>query len=92
MTEAGTLSGRFPYALAALLKPYDLENSPPDVNFKGVMLKELKHVVGRQSDNKLAELPNSEEYLNECVEKKRWQDFTNLFLAATFINRQRGEE
>jgi len=92
LTDDGTLSGRFPYALAALLRPYDFENAPPDAIFKDVVLKELKHVVGRQSDNKLNDLPHAGRYLDECVKNKRWQDFVNLFLAAAFINRQRGEE
>ncbi len=92
LTDDGKLSGRFPYALSELLKPYDFENATPDKGFQGVVLAELQHVIKRQSDNKLADIQYAKKYLDECAEKNRWQDFVNLFLAAAFINRQRGEE
>jgi CRISPR/Cas system-associated protein Cas10 (large subunit of type III CRISPR-Cas system) len=88
------LSGRFPYALAELLKPYQLNaKQPPPAGFKDVVWAEFLHVLDRQSQGKLKEkdVPLAKTYLEQCVNQNKWQDFSNLFLAETFINRQRGE-
>lgn len=92
--DEATLSGRFPYALADLLKSYRLNaKTKPDPSFEEVIRKEFLHVLKRQSQGKLDEsdMPLAKSYLSECVTNGRWEDFANLFLAATFINRQRGE-
>ncbi len=50
LTEADQLSGRFPYALAGLLKPYALEQAKPD-ELKAmlpVVQAEVRHVLSRQ--------------------------------------------
>ncbi len=46
------LSGRFPYALAALLQPYELGKMEKDsfVKFKDVILSEVSHVLERQGE------------------------------------------
>ena len=49
---APKLSGRFPYALAALLRPYELETMKSDAfaDFKKVLLYEVAHVLVRQGE------------------------------------------
>ena len=93
LTAADKLSGRFPYALAALLKPYALQGAMPD------MLPVLQNEVRRVLDQQGADLPEDErkalaagidDYLEST--KFRLQDFINLFLAETFINRSREEK
>ncbi|QBG48944.1 type III-B CRISPR-associated protein Cas10/Cmr2 [Verrucomicrobia bacterium S94] len=94
-SEDEKLSGRFPYALAELLKPYrlDAEEKSPK-SFRDVVWSEFCHVLYQQSDGRLSprDLPLADGYLDHCVESNRWADFPNLFLAAAFINRPRGEE
>ncbi|NLB68551.1 MAG: type III-B CRISPR-associated protein Cas10/Cmr2 [Lentisphaerae bacterium] len=100
------LSGRFPYALAALLQPYDLEKSDTAdlVAMKSVIEKEVEHVLSRQGANLGSDkegLANKiSTWLEECwattsvegnVSEPRPQDFINLFLVETFMNRMRGE-
>ena len=55
--HAPKLSGRFPYALAALLRPYELETMKPDdfAGFKEVLLCEAAHVLVRQGEKLGAE-------------------------------------
>ncbi len=93
-TETAPISGRFPYALAALLKPYALQGKLPD-NMHGVIREEFRHIVQQQgaglnNDQKaeLAELGNA--WLEET--RDHLEDFINLFLVETFINRQHGEQ
>ncbi len=112
------LSGRFPYALAALLQPYALEESDHEAlaAMRSVIEKEVEHVLSRQG----AELKGEREpllekinaWLASCLlspesnsgdsrpktqdpetEKPdlRPQDFINLFLVETFMNRMRGD-
>lgn len=52
LSNEGKLAGRFPYALAALLQPYELGKMKPDdfEEFKGVISSEVEHVLERQGD------------------------------------------
>ncbi len=52
LSKEGKLSGRFPYALAALLQPYELGKMTPDsfAEFKDVVLAEVDHVLSRQGE------------------------------------------
>jgi CRISPR-associated protein Cmr2 len=93
LTEAKQLSGRFPYALAALLKPYMLKGAIPDM--LPVIQSEVRHVLGRQGsgldDGKRKDLAGQiDAYLK--VTGGRLEDFINLFLVETFMNRHRGED
>ena len=86
------LSGKFPYALAQLLKPYQLKGAMPDMH--GVILAEFAHVVKQQAsalnrDQKKILIELAEKWLVQTSEKL--EDFVNLFLAETFINRFKGE-
>ena len=94
--EAPTLSGRFPYALAALLAPYRLNAQPeiPADKLQEIVLCEFQHVLKRQGE-KL-----SQEKKDELLDlAKKWfrqtagipADFVKLFLVETFVNRNRGE-
>jgi hypothetical protein len=100
------LSGRFPYALAALLQPYALEKSDAAdlVAMKSVIEKEVEHVLSRQGadlgGDKKGLASKIGTWLEECwattsvegnVSEPRPQDFINLFLVETFMNRMRGE-
>lgn len=96
LTSGEKLSGRFPYALAALLKPYDLGKTNKDevASMIPVIQQEVRHVLSRQGNG----LPKDEqEELADMIDtylestKGRLEDFINLFLAETFINRSRGE-
>lgn len=85
------LSARFPYKLAAFLAPYELgANTKSDM--EPVVMKELEHVWERSSKENSPVHAKAETYLHETFERKRPQDFLNLFLCETFINRQRSEE
>lgn len=101
MAEPERASSRFPYALAALLEPYRLakKSSIEPEQLKAVVLKEYQHVRSRQllegSDEDQAAMDRlAEEYVAELFRKDSGgspPDFPNLFLASTFMNRQRGE-
>jgi hypothetical protein len=88
-TEDEKISGRFPYALAELLKPYRLQESP-QVDLVPIIEKEFEHIQERQAQVKGATLDGAIVYLRELPDD-RLEDFPNLFLASAFINRQRGE-
>lgn len=88
-------SSRFPYALAQLLQPYEL-SAGADSAFKEVVFKEYQHVRGRQvlsekedPDRQLNSL--AESYLSHLFSEGAPADFAALFLASSFMNRQRGE-
>jgi CRISPR-associated protein Cmr2 len=86
------LSGRFPYALAELLRPYRLQGA--DESMHAVVLREFEHVLERQGrslsgPDKQALLKMAEHWLNQT--REHLEDFANLFLAETFINRFHGE-
>ena len=95
------LSARFPYKLAELLEPYSLkdwgkkdtlfENIASD-DMQSIVLKELEHAWERSAKEKSPERELAARYLGETFEKKRPNDFLNLFLCETFINRQRNGE
>ena len=107
--NAGTISiGRFPYKLAALLQPYELEKTPKDKVIDEVMreivMAEYDHAVEQTKDMR----KNGEDrlsrdkvkaYLEECCnpksedgDAKKPGNFLNLFMAETFINRPRDGE
>jgi CRISPR-associated protein Cmr2 len=93
---APSLSGRFPYALAALLAPYKLALKPSidQTILLDIIRKEVVHAVSRQGarldrNEKERLLSLTETWLLQT--QTRLQDFINLFLAETFITRNRGE-
>ena len=93
---ADELSARFPYKLAAFLAPYEL-GKDSDPAMEQVVLRELENVWDRSSEPQDGKEESTarkcaKKYLHETFEKKRPQDFLNLFLCETFINRQRPEE
>ena len=108
LTEAEKLSGRFPYVLAALLQPYALDDETNNAKLAAmipVAEAEVRHVLSRQGSGlapadreKLA--GKISDYLKACWQPEsretggtlRPQDFINLFLVETFINRHHGEE
>jgi len=103
--ENSPISARFPYALAGLLAPYELEkitneNVTKELNVKNLIKTELNHVLEQQVSkleirDKLREL--SEQYLEKICQNTdndnriRYEDFAKLFLTAAFIERDRGE-
>ena len=103
LSDDKVFSGRFPYALAGLLKPYQLDahdkEGEPIVSsgFKEVIEREFDHVLIQQCEGILADNEKKEfrgkaiAYLNHLFELGRPEDFANLFLTSTFMNRQRGE-
>ncbi len=88
----GKLSGRFPYALAALLKPYQLKGDNSEM--VPIIEKEVGHAIKQQgTDLKLEtreKLANQIfDYLKSEQVQKKQEDFINLFMTETFINRNR---
>ncbi|MDR1613464.1 MAG: type III-B CRISPR-associated protein Cas10/Cmr2 [Planctomycetota bacterium] len=91
------LSARFPYALAALLQPYNLNdknNCQPGVG--EIVKSEVKHVLSRQgsklSKGERDDLAGKINAYLDSLEDRHFGDFINLFLAEAFINRQREED
>jgi CRISPR-associated protein Cmr2 len=129
LTDGGKLSGRFPYALAALLQPYALEDHVEAAQLaalRPVVTAEVRHVLARQGaglskDERDTLASEIAAWLDACwpppltasggrrpgaqagdaepsvqapghqAVNPRPQDFINLLLVETFINRQRGE-
>lgn len=86
------ISGRFPYALANLLRPYRLaekEELHQDFNARAIIAEELETVFERQGGANLR--PKCSAYLKHLEDTGKLQDFANLFLTAAFIERERGE-
>ena len=106
--EKSPVSGKFPYALAALLKPYALEKGEftPGLNPGELILQEFAHVLQQQAGglpvNQKTDLAEQAiHYLAQLTtafgsgngRKAACAEFTNLFLTAAFIERSRsGEE
>ncbi len=90
------LSGRFPYALAELLRAYAMDDDFRIKTANGldpfkVFPAEFAHVVSQQGKNvpdTFATLAGK--YLNDCKDR-RLDDFLGPFLTTTFINRGGGE-
>ncbi len=90
------LSGRFPYALAELLRAYAMDDGFRIKTANGfdpfkVFPAEFAHVVSQQGKNvpdTFATLAGK--YLNDC-KYRRLDDFLGPFLTTTFINRGGGE-
>ncbi len=87
--EGKRLSGRFPYALAELLRKYDplTIQTTPQFDAPAVIRKDLEHVVGQQGKN----VPDSfvataTNYLEDC-RGHRLDDFLGPFLTVTFVTR-----
>ena len=92
LIQAEKLSHRFPYALAALLAPYALKDRNDAM--RPVVLAEVRHVLSRQGSGMISD---DREQLAQAIDRylestsSHLEDFINLFLAETFINRARGE-
>ena len=103
LSDSEVLSGRFPYALAELLKPYQLEVRDENdsllvtSDFKKVIIREFEHVLKQQCDGMLTKDEKIEfrnkavTYLDQVFEANRPEDFVKLFLTSTFMSRKRGE-
>ena len=102
--EYSPISGKFPYALAALLHPYRLETGAIEDGFDPlrVIPLEFDHVLEQQAaglkgDRKTLREP-AIRYLGwlqsqfDAGRKTAFAEFENLFLTAAFIERSRGEE
>lgn len=93
---AETPSARFPYKLAALLRPYALEKAAC-ADMKAVVRLELEHawkqsVEPDAAGGREAPLPpEAPAYLDETFDAGRPEDFLKLFLCETFIDRPREE-
>lgn len=94
--------GRFPYKLAALLQPYAL-NGELDEQMQAIVMAEYDHAVEQTKDmrdeHKRERLTrkNVVAYLKECCKdteevSAKPEDFLNLFMMETFINRPREGE
>ena len=94
--------GRFPYKLAALLQPYALKGEV-DEQMQAIVMAEYDHAVEQTKDmrdeHKQDRLTRDyiAAYLEECSKDKddvsaKPEDFLNLFMAETFINRPREGE
>lgn len=92
LIQAEKLSHRFPYALAELLAPYAFKGRNDAM--KPVVLAEVRHVLSRQGSGMIS---GDREQLAQAIDRylestsDHLEDFINLFLAETFINRARGE-
>lgn len=94
LTRTDQLSGRFPYALAGLLQPYALKGNGQVGDIVEIIQHEVRHVLGRQGAGLSAEERAAlEKEIGAYLEttQDRIEDFINLFLVETFMNRQRGE-
>jgi len=95
-SHSKVLSGRFPYALAALLEPYVLGEkltiSESEMLF--IIREEVRHVVSRQGrgmpKDDQEKLCKKIDYYLETT-KRNLGDFINLFLVETFLNRAKGD-
>lgn len=87
--EEKALSARFPYKLAAVLRPYELDKLPKDKvkAMKPVVLEEFRHIWERSTTKEV--IADVEKYINETFEAGKPDDFLNLFLCETFITRPR---
>ena len=97
MQQNKTVSGRFPYVLASLLAPYQLEKGQksfaPEFRPCEVIACELEQVLENQADSKVRDELRKLclDYLASLDTKGRWKDFDRLFLAAAFIWRDRSQ-
>ncbi len=94
-----SISSRFPYALAELVAPYELEKkgrmAVSNEEIRRIILQEFAHVCSRQGEGLSNEerdklLALAGKWIEQCGDKP--EDFVKLFLVETFMNRQRGEE
>jgi hypothetical protein len=94
--------GRFPYKLAALLQPYALKGKV-DEQMQAIVMAEYDHAVEQTKDmrdeHKHERLTRDyvAAYLEACCKDTKEvsakpEDFLNLFMAETFINRPREGE
>lgn len=94
LTDERKLSARFPYALAALVHPYAIKGE--NGGMLPVLKAEARHVLSRQGesldkDERENLAKDIDRYLDVLDDKARLEDFINLFLAETFLNRFKGE-
>lgn len=97
------LSKRFPYKLAALLRQYEVEKLDENgmKDMQDVILAEVNHALEQSQIGEKRSFIGEEikayldfTYVDEDGKKKRVKpdDFMNLFLCETFINRPREEQ
>ena len=97
LTAKKSLSARFPYALAALLAPYGLgdkkQKAVDDATLRKIARAETEHVLSRQGaglsgSDEQKFITQIDDYLKEV---ENLDEFVKLFLAETFLNRERKE-
>jgi CRISPR-associated protein Cmr2 len=101
LRQADKISARFPYALAGLLAPHELEQEDycDGLDIEKLIKTELSYVLEQQIGKQVVrdELNQlCQPYLMALAkgisdDRVRWSDFTKLFLTAAFIERDRGE-
>ena len=81
LSQAECLSARFPYALAALLRPYAFGSNPSvdAETMRGIMRREFEHVLGRQGsrltgDGLAGFLPLVSAYLESVTKEEKASD------------------
>ena len=81
LSQAGYISFRFPYALAALLRPYAFGSNPSmdAETMRGIMRREFEHVLGRQGsrltgDGLAGFLPLVSAYLESVTKEEKASD------------------
>lgn len=91
--EGKPLSGRFPYALAELLRNYEplTIETAPQFDAIAVIRKDFEHVIRQQGRNHGKDVPASfvttaYNYLEDC-RGHRLDDFLGPFLTITFVTR-----
>ncbi len=99
LSAAEKLSGKFAYALAAILQPYKLDTlrdpghkrDIPESDLRAILRAEFNHVLSRQGEGVRGNeregfLALATQHLDELPDDAL-ADFPNLFLAETFLNR-----
>lgn len=92
LTNASDTLAGFSHKLARFLEPYNLKGSVP-AGMSEVIAKDTIHAL-TQTEKANAALNEADllSYLAEPMTQSHVEDFLNLFLCETFINRPRGEE
>ncbi len=80
-------SARFPYKLAAVMRPYGALNA----KMKDVIYAEVEHAWKQSVEEKNMPVEVAR-YLDEVFELGKPEDFLNLFMCETFIDRPREME
>lgn len=80
-------SARFPYKLAAVMRPYGVLNT----KMKDIIYAEVEHAWKQSVEKKNMPIEVAR-YLDEVFELGKSEDFLNLFMCETFIDRPREME